>query len=484
MSATATASPALLARRVREMVEHGRLQAARPLLAALRRMALPPAELAEIEAQLLLHEGRPDDAATLLDAALLQTPDAIGLRLARAEARIRADNPAGAAVDAAEAVVLDRSNARAKAMLGVALIELGRPEDAVPCLREALAATPDHPAYREALATAEERCGAPDAAAATLAEGIRRAPASVALRTAAIMVEMRRRAFAEAIRLAEQARRDGVADACVFGLLGHALSSLARHEEAAEAYAEALKLAPEDPYVRHLVAAAGVLPQASRAPSEYLQTVFDGYASRFETHLIGLGYRVPGLIRAALVEAYDLADHPPPSPIGPVLDLGCGTGLMAVVLSDLPFAPLLGVDLSERMLDEARAKRLYHELRHADLETMLAEPGPPVPLILAADVFCYFGALETVLPLVAARLAPGGRCAFTVETHAADASWADDPWRLGRQGRYAHSRAHIEAALAAAGLAIETLRPETLRYEADAPVPGLLVLTRRPHHDA
>lgn len=476
---SATASPALLARRVREMVETGRLPAARPLLAALRRMDLPHAELTEIEAQLLLREGRLDEARALLDAALAQAPAAIGLLLARADARIRADDRVGAAADAAEAVVLDRTNPRAKALLGVALIELGRPDDALPCLREALAATPGHPAYRQALATAEERCGAPDAAAATLAEGIRLAPARVALRTAAIMLEVRRRAFPAAVALAEQARRDGVADACVFGLLGHALSSLARHDEAAEAYAEALKLAPEDPYVRHLVAASGVLPQALRAPAEYLETVFDGYASRFEAHLIGLGYRVPGLIRAALIEALGLAVPPPGSstssapPIGPVLDLGCGTGLMAVVLSDLPLAPLVGVDLSRRMLDEARAKQLYQTLHHADLETVLAEPGPPWPLILAADVFCYFGALGPVLSLVAGRLAPGGLCAFTVEAHEEAESW-----RLGRQGRYSHRPAYIAAALAEAGLRPVLLREETLRYEADAPVPGLLVLAR------
>ena len=120
------------------------------------------------------------------------------------------------------------------------------------------------------------------------------------LRTAAIMVAMRRREFDRAAELAEAARRDGVADASVFGLRGHALSSLGRHEEANLAYAEALKLAPEDPYVRHLVVAAGLLPQASRAPTLYLETVFDGYATRFESHLIGLQYRVPGLLRAAL----------------------------------------------------------------------------------------------------------------------------------------------------------------------------------------
>ena len=43
--------------------------------------------------------------------------------------------------------------------------------------------------------------------------------------------------------------------------------------------------------------------------------------------------------------------------LGPVLDLGCGTGLVAVVLSDLSVGPLVGVDVSSRMLAQAAAKQ-------------------------------------------------------------------------------------------------------------------------------
>ena len=88
------------------------------------------------------------------------------------------------------------------------------------------------------------------------------------LRNAAVLLSLRRRDFATAVRLAEQARIAGVADAILFGLKGHALSGLGRHAEAADAYAEALKLDPDDRYVRHLVAAAGAcLARSVRRPN-------------------------------------------------------------------------------------------------------------------------------------------------------------------------------------------------------------------------
>ncbi len=470
--------PAHLGRRIREMTAAGRVHAARPLLGALRRMAPASAELSDMEARLLLREGRIPEALAELDAGLARDNGSVVLRISRADARMQAHDVAGAAADAADAVILAPDNAQAKAVLGAILLEMNRPDDARPCLREAVAAEPRNGAFVRAYAIALERTGDAAAASAVLDAGIGHVPGDVGLRTAAIMVAMRQRDFNRAAGLAEAARCDGVADACVFGLRGHALSSLGRHDEAGSAYAEALKLAPEDPYVRHLVIAAGLLPEASRAPGAYLETVFDGYAERFEAHLISLHYRVPGLLRAALLEHCPALAHG--AAAGPLLDLGCGTGLLAVVLSDLNVGPLTGVDLSERMLGEARGKALYDTLVHADLEAFLAQDATAWPLVLAADVFCYFGVLDGALAAVHARLQPGGMLMFTLEeTDPGD----DRPWRLGRQGRFAHGMAYVRDAAARAGFAIRAARREVLRSEAGADVTGMLFVLERVRHD-
>jgi predicted TPR repeat methyltransferase len=466
-----------LTRRVADLIDTGRIGAARPLLAAARRMAPSSPRLAELSALLALREGRLDLAQTELDRAIADAPEHAGLRKYRADLRRQLGDRVGATQDAAEAVILDRSDPAAKALLGLLLLDLGQSADAVRCLHEAVADAPANPSFREGLSSALVACGNEADAAATLAEGIAAAPGSVALRNAAILLAVRRYDFAAAVQWADDALAAGVADACLFGLKGHALSSLGQHAEAADAYTEALKLRPDDPYVRHLVAASGAVAGAERAPNEYLRAVFDGYADRFETHLISLGYRVPGLIRAALLHRLDISDG---ARIGPVLDLGCGTGLLALAISDLPLGPVVGVDLSPRMLAAAAEKQLYAELREADLMHVLATDATRWPLILAADVLCYIGALDDVLAAVHARLPPGGLFVFSVEELPADTAEA---WGPGGKARYRHGLSYVRQAATAAGFTVHAIDREVLRYEIDAPVPGLLAVLGRAGDD-
>jgi predicted TPR repeat methyltransferase len=476
-----TANAETLTAQVANMVAAGRLGVARPLLAALRRMGPPSAQLTELSARLAMRENRPADALNELDQAIAIEPEQPRLRIVRAQLRVDLGDLPGAAQDAAEAVVLDRTDPTAKALLGMLMLELGHVQEARACLAEAVGASPDNPSFREGLAAAEEASGQSGAAAATLAAGIAACPGRVELRSAAILLQVRLRNFAAAVDLAESARQAGAADACVFGLKGHALSSLGRHEEAGDTYREALKLGPNDPDVRHLVAANGFLPPTQRAPKEYLSTIFDGYAPRFESHLIELGYRIPGLIRAAVVDRLEQPNRPP---IGPVLDLGCGTGLLALVLADLPAGPFTGVDLSARMLAQAQSKGLYARLHRSDLMEFLAEDTTSWNLILAADVLCYFGALDEILSAVWLRLAPGGQFLFSAESAPVGGdSQAGAGWSLQRQGRYTHTAGYIAQAAEAAGFRIRSLRPEVQRFEADEPVHGFFVALERPSHD-
>jgi predicted TPR repeat methyltransferase len=467
--------------RVEQLIQQGRPGAARPLLSAVRGLTRPSAGLSILAARLDLCEGALDSAGAELDRALEAQPDHPGLRKCRAELRCRIGDLEGAVRDAAEAVVLDRDESGAKALLGELLLYLGRADDAVACLTEAVAAVPRDVAFREILSRALAADGNLAGALSTLLEGIEIVPGAAALRNAATLLCIRRRDFRMAERLAEQARIDGVADASTFGLKGHALSSLGRHHDAAKAYQEALKLAPGDRQVRHLASIGAVDASAPKTPDDFVRALFDDDADRFEEHLVGLGYRVPGLLRRHVIEFATLAN------IGPVLDLGCGTGLMALALSDLAVGPFTGIDLSPRMLDVARVKQLYAVLHEARLPDALRKQTTAWRLILAADVLCYFGALEDLFDAVRERLAPGGRFMFSVEELLPDHDGeppGDGDWFLGRLGRFAHAPEYLARTAEARGFRCLAFERQTLRYEAGGPVAGLILVLERPRDDA
>ena len=163
---------------------------------------------------------------------------------------------------------------------------------------------------------------------------------------------------AGAADLAEQVLEIAPRYAPAWLLLGRAREGLAEpggdpdlRAAAARAYACALDIDPDDTLgVRaHLVrlGSSDGLPALSPA---YVRALFDGYAPRFERHLVeGLGYVGPDLVRDAL--------PPEPPHLGTALDLGCGTGLMAQALGGL-CASIEGVDLSPRMLEKARKTKL------------------------------------------------------------------------------------------------------------------------------
>lgn len=199
-----------------------------------------------------------------------------------------------------------------------------------------------------------------------------------------------------------------------------------------------------------------------------MRDLFDQYAPRFDADLEGrLGYRTPALLAGLLAEAGVAADGS-----RRVLDLGCGTGLSGVALQ--PFARRLeGLDLSPRMLAEARRRGLYDALHEADLLDWLPGRRAAFDLVAAADVLNYLGDLAPALAAMAGALVPGGLAAFSLE--AGDGA----PYALGPGLRYRHDAAHVLALAMSAGFALLARRATVLREERGEPVPGELLLLRR-----
>ena len=202
------------------------------------------------------------------------------------------------------------------------------------------------------------------------------------------------------IRLAEEARVAGVTDACTFGLMGHALSSLGRHAEAADAYAEALKLGPEI-----LMFAISWRPRASCQ-----RTACAGRLSAGGVRWLCRALRDPPDCsrlsgpRPDPCSARRASMHHTGERLGPVLDLGCGTGLSPSVFSDLPDRPVDRRRCVARMLAGRGGEAA---LRRAARDGPDAVPGRGRDTALAAhrggDVLAYFGALAEVMAAVHSR---------------------------------------------------------------------------------
>ena len=99
-------------------------------------------------------------------------------------------------------------------------------------------------------------------------------------------------------------------------------------------------------------------------PKQALELYRD-WATTYDTHLEqGLHYRAPGRIAEILAQV--LEDRS-----SLILDVGCGTGLVAEYLAQLGFKICDGLDFSPEMLEVAEKKGIYQSLVEADLEKPL-----------------------------------------------------------------------------------------------------------------
>jgi predicted TPR repeat methyltransferase len=255
---------------------------------------------------------------------------------------------------------------------------------------------------------------------------------------------------------------------------GHLLYRLNRLPEALEFYGRWQASDPNDPIPQHMLAAMGGAERPRRASDGYVRATFDDFAESFDRNLEELGYRAPQVLWEAVSRACGLESR---SALA-VLDLGCGTGLCGPFLR--PVARyLVGVDLSPNMLSKAAARAVYDQLNCGELTRWLAECVQRFDLAVAADVLCYFGDLSAAFANAHNVLLPGGHFACSLEASPADASVADG-YVLRPHGRYQHERSYVERALANAHLEIVSIATETLRYERQDPVTGLLVVAKRP----
>lgn len=353
--------------------------------------------------------------------------------------------------------------------LGAVRLELGRPADAVPLLQQAVQAE-DHSFEAWAhLGIALAQIGRLAEALPALQRALALQPAHARVRfeLAGVLGPLQRPADALVHTEALLARHPD--HAAGWTLHGNLLRDLGRSAEAAAAFERALACGGDAELNRFLLAGTLAAPDAApppRPPDAYVRSLFDAYAAEFDRHLVEvLHYRAHEQVARLL--------RRDGRRFAALLDLGCGTGLLAPLLA--PAAGRIdGVDLSPPMLHEARRRGLYSALDAADLSGHLQRTPLRYDAVAAADVFIYVGALEPVFAGVARVLEPGGLFAFSVER--ADAA---DDFVLRPSLRYAHGERGLRVLAARHGFEVLAAEPGMIREDQRRPIDGLYLLLRR-----
>ena len=386
----------------------------------------------------------PNDAET--HSNLGNTLNDLG-RLEEAEARHR------------HAIAINPAYSKAHNNLGITLRKLGRVEEAEASYRQATALNPDFASAHTNLGNTLKESG--------------RLPAAEASHRKAIAL---RPSYAEAhnnlgLTLQELGRLDE-AEACyrhAIGLkpthalahsnLGDVLKARGRLEEAEACYRRAIQSKPDYGQALHMIAALKG-ENTARAPLDYVENLFDGYAAKFDASLVEqLDYQTPQMI-AKLMRENDKKDN-----LGSMLDLGCGTGLFGMEISKAS-SRIVGIDISRSMLSKASEKGVYDRLVKRDIESYLSTEALDFDYFVATDVFVYLGELAGVFESISSRNKSSGKLVFSVEHK------DGHDFTLLPSGRYAHSRSYIESLCNRFQYDLDYFETQNLRLEAGSYILG------------
>jgi predicted TPR repeat methyltransferase len=334
-----------------------------------------------------------------------------------------------AEVSYTQAIVFKPDYAEAHSNLGATLQELGRLDEAEASYTQAIVLKPDYTEAHNNLGVMLQEQGRLDEAEASLRQAIALIPD-----------------YAEA-----------------HNNLGITLQRLGRLEEAIASLNKAIVNRPDFADAKHMLAAFTGETTAT-APRDYVEGLFDNYAAKFEGSLVdNLEYKIPKVIAEIIIKdsKFDL--------LGSIMDLGCGTGLFGVEINQF-CKHLEGIDLSQKMLDKAKEKDVYHRLIKHDIVDYLSNASLNFDYFISTDVFIYIGDLSDVFRLIKSRNKTGGKLGFSTEDYDGDGFF------LEQSGRYSHSKKYIESLCKTFGYELRHFETQALRKSKNQYISGGLYL--------
>ena len=122
-----------------------------------------------------------------------------------------------------------------------------------------------------------------------------------------------------------------------------------------------------------------------------------------------------GLVSPDIAAGLLLTRIEAPAALGPVLDIGCGTGLAGARLAAAGIATIDGLDLSQEMLAAARRRGLYRSLFECDVNKPLPFADGAYDAAISTGVFTLGHVDARPLVEIVRVIRPGG--AFAASIH-------------------------------------------------------------------
>ena len=135
-------------------------------------------------------------------------------------------------------------------------------------------------------------------------------------------------------------------------------------------------------------AGEGLAAQFDAAPADVAALYDDWVMTRYDADLAAWGYDAPACaaeLMSSLVSE------------GPVLDAGCGSGLVGGELRVRGLAPILGGDFSAASVETARSRGVYSEVMELDLNRPLPFADGEFRAVASIGVFSYLTDSEATI---------------------------------------------------------------------------------------
>jgi predicted TPR repeat methyltransferase len=156
-------------------------------------------------------------------------------------------------------------------------------------------------------------------------------------------------------------------------------------------------------------AGEGLAAKFAADPAEVAAMYDDWVPERYDADLEAWGYDAPARvvdIVAALVPDSDL----------PILDAGCGSGLVGIEFARRGIDHVVGGDFSPKSVEIARDRGIYDEVVELDLNEPLAFDDDAFRAAVSVGVFSYLRDPEATIRELLRVVEPGGPLVFTQRT--------------------------------------------------------------------